>query len=248
MADDWASYFCNVNDKLASIFLNLGLAGDAPIASKPWLLWAWVYLQKPRPDGLSDGNEAPTLFLIEDALNLQLERNCRAILCGRITTEGRREFYFYAETKHGFRTAVETALTGFHGYRFNFGEQEDSMWKQYFNVLHPSRDDLQRIKNRQLLDLLQKQGDVLSIAREVQHWIYFPSEQSRACFREEAINAGFKVGYESQVEGDHPFGITVLRTQPVEQELIDNTVIELLRLAQQVRGQYDGWETPVTTE
>lgn len=248
MVDDWASYFCKVNDKLASIFLNLGLASEAPMTLKPWLLWVWVYFQAPRPDGLSDGKEAPELFLVEDALNLQVDRACKGILCGRITTEGRREFYFYAETKDGFGSAIEIALAGFRGYRFDLGEQEDSLWNQYFNVLYPCRDDLQRIKNRQLLDVLQKQGDVLSAAREVQHWIYFLSEQSRSCFREEAINAGFKIGSQSQVEGDHPFGITVLRTQSVEHELIDNTVVELLRLAEQFHGEYDGWETPVITE
>jgi uncharacterized protein (TIGR01619 family) len=248
MTDDWASYFCNVNEKLASIYLNLGLASEAPIASKPWLLWVWVCFQTPRPDGLSDTKEAPTLFLIEDALILQLERACKGILSGRITTEGRREFYFYSETQQGFRSAVEIAFAGFRGYRFDLGEQEDSSWTQYFNVLYPSRDDLQRIKNRQLLDVLQKEGNVSSAAREVQHWIYFPSELSRASFREEATNAGFRIGTESKMDGDHPFGITVLRTQPVQQELIDNTVIELLRLAEQFHGEYDGWETPIIAD
>jgi hypothetical protein len=32
------------------------------IVSKPWPLWTWVYFQSPRVDGLSDSNEAPTLF------------------------------------------------------------------------------------------------------------------------------------------------------------------------------------------
>lgn len=252
VTDDWTSYFCNVNDKLASIFLNLGLASDAPISSKPWLLWVWVYFQAPRPDGLSDGKEAPTLFLIEDTLNLQIGRACNAVLSGRITTEGRREFYYYAETKNGFRNAVEAALAGFHGYKFDLGEQEDTSWTQYFNVLYPSRDNLERIKNRQLLDLLQKQGDIPTIQRDVQHWMYFPSEESRRLFRHEVGNVGFKIGHEykcgSQVQDDCQFGLTVFRTQPIVQQSIDETVIELVRLAKRFGGEYDGWETPVTTQ
>jgi hypothetical protein len=99
MGDDGTSYFSNVNDQLASIFVNLGLlVGDAPIASKPWLLGVWVYLLSPRPDGLSASGEAPTLFMIEEALHALIGRNCHAIPCGRFTTEGRREFYFYGET------------------------------------------------------------------------------------------------------------------------------------------------------
>jgi hypothetical protein len=79
--------------------VNLGLRNDVPILSTPWLLWVWVYFRSPRPDGLSDSKEAPEKFKIEDALTQQLSQNCGAVLSGRITTEGRREFYFYGETR-----------------------------------------------------------------------------------------------------------------------------------------------------
>jgi len=93
MTENWKPYLCKVNEKLASIFVNLGLRGEAPILSKPWLLWAWVYFQNPRADGLSDSKEAPVLYKIEDALNLSVSRACQAIPCGRITTAARREFF-----------------------------------------------------------------------------------------------------------------------------------------------------------
>jgi len=44
------------------IFVNLGLRDAVVIVSKPWLLWTWVCFQTPRVDGVSDSNEAPTLF------------------------------------------------------------------------------------------------------------------------------------------------------------------------------------------
>jgi uncharacterized protein (TIGR01619 family) len=248
MTENWKPYLCNVNGQLASIFVNLGLREAVPIASKPWLLWTWVYLQSPRPDGLSDSAEAPTLFKIEDALDSSLARNCRAISSGRITTEGRREFYFYGETRDGFGEAVATALAGFEGYKFDLGEQEDPLWEQYLDVLYPSPEDLERIKNRDLLDVLVEKGDVLTTAREVQHWMYFRSEQSRSSFREAASTAGFKIVSESHAKGERPFGISVSRTQPVDQELIDATVIELLGLTQRFEGEYDGWETPIVTQ
>jgi uncharacterized protein (TIGR01619 family) len=248
MTENWKPYLCNVNNKIASIFVNLGLRESVPIASKPWLLWTWVYFRSPRPDGLSDGKEAPTLYKIEDALDLCVCRACRAIPCGRITTEGRREFYFYGETKDGFRKAVREALTGFEGYEFDVGEQEDSLWEQYLNVLYPSPDDLQRIANMDLLDVLVKQGDVLSVAREVQHWLYFPSESSRAQFRNVAATVGYKIVSESSNQGKLPFGISVARTQSVDQNSIDSTVIELLNFSRRFDGEYDGWETPVVTQ
>jgi uncharacterized protein (TIGR01619 family) len=248
MTDNWKSYFCNVNDNLASIFVNLGLRDDVPILSKAWLLWVWVYFQSPRPDGLSDSTEAPRLFKIEDALDLSVAQVCRAIPCGRITTEGHREFYFYGETSDGFGEAVKSALATFEGYEFDMGDQKDPLWEQYLDVLYPSQEDLERIKNSDVLDVLTEKGDVLSAAREVQHWLYFRSQQSRAAFSEDAVKAGFRIASESDVKGDLPFGLSVVRTQSVEQEHIDATVIELVRLAQRFEGEYDGWETPIVTQ
>lgn len=248
MTDNWKPYLCNVNSKLASILVNLGLRESAPISSKPWLLWAWIYFQSPRADGLSDSKEAPTLYKIEDALTPSVAHHCQAILSGRITTEGRREFYFYAETKDGFRKAVKDALKDFQGYKYDVGEQEDPAWNQYLNVLYPSMEDLERIANMDLLDELEKRGDVLTVPREVQHWMSFRSEQSRAAFRETASHAGYSIVGDISSEGEFPFGVSVTRKQAIEKRLIDETVIELLRLCRTFDGDYEGWETPVTTQ
>jgi regulator of RNase E activity RraB len=248
ITDNWKPYICNVNGKLASILVNLGLRDAVPITSKPWLLWVWVYFQSPRPDGLSDSKEAPILYRIEDALTACVARTCQAILSGRITTNGRREFYFYGETKDGFRKAVREALSGFDGYKFDAGKQEDSSWNQYLNVLYPSLEDLERIANMDLLDELVKKGDVLTVPREVQHWMSFRSQESRTLFRGAAAAAGYGILGETESEGEFPFGISVTRTQSIEQRLVDQTVIELLRLCRDFNGDYEGWETPVVTQ
>lgn len=171
-----------------------------------------------------------------------------ALPCGRITTEGRREFYFYGETREGLARAVHASLSDFREYKFDIGDREDSLWEQYLNVLYPSAQDLERIKNSDLLEVLAAHGDVPGAARDVQHWMYFPSKETRADFRHEACNAGFKVESELHVDGDRPFGISVIRKQSVEKELINATVVELLRLVERFQGEYDGWETPVITQ
>ena len=138
-------------------------------------------------------------------------------------------------------------MTGFEWYEFDVGEQEDSLWEQYLNVLYPSPEDLERMVNRDLLDMLVEQGDILTVAREVQHWMYFPSDPSRALFRDAAVAAGFKILSDSSSEGKLPFGIAVARTQSIEQGSIDRTVVELLNLSRRFDGEYDGWETPIVT-
>jgi regulator of RNase E activity RraB len=129
-----------------------------------------------------------------------------------------------------------------------WARQEGSLWEQYLNVLYPSPEDLQRIANMDLLDVLVEKGDVLTAAREVQHWTYFRSEQFRALFRDAAVAAGFRFVSESSSKGELPFGIVVARTQSIEQNSIDRTVIELLNLSRRFDGDYDGWETPIVTQ
>ena len=246
--NNWKFYLCNVNNELASIFVDLGLREVVPIKTKPWLLWIWIYFESPRPDGLSSNQEAPTLYEIEDALFSSLSGACQAIPCGRITTDGRREFYYYGEKSEGFRDAVQEAMTSFKRYRFELGEQEDPRWEQYLNVLYPSPQALQRIANMDLLDVLAKRGDIHTVAREVQHWLYFRSRLSRASFRDMAFAAGYKIVSEKKSEAEAPFVISIARTQPIDQQSIDATVIELMEMSHPFDGEYDGWETPVITQ
>ena len=78
--------------------------------------------------------------------------------------------------------------------------------------------------------------------------MYFPSEELREGFKESAITMGFKPEWEGTGGDNLPFGISVIRTEAVEQVLLDKTVLKLLELAEQHQGDYDGWETPVITE
>ena len=125
MTDQWNFYLCTVNDKLASIYLNLGLANEAPVLSKPYLLWVWVYLKSPRPDGLTTNQEAQVMYKIEDELSAQLASSSEAQLAGNITTQSRREFYFYGATETNFKPNVTAAFQAFPTYEFSIGTKRD---------------------------------------------------------------------------------------------------------------------------
>jgi hypothetical protein len=92
MTEHWAAYLCNVNDKLASIFLDINLRNTSPDVGRPWLLWVWVYFKQPRPDGLSSSEELATLCVIEDKLNDEIKEDCQAMFAGRITTQEEQSF------------------------------------------------------------------------------------------------------------------------------------------------------------
>jgi hypothetical protein len=98
------------------------------------------------------------------------------------------------------------------------------------------------------LDVLQDRGDVLTVKREVQHWIYFRSTASRDLFKQAVAKSGYRIGSEPDGQADRPFGLTVFRTQSVKQEVVNTISLELLEMARRFDGEYDGWETQIMTQ
>jgi hypothetical protein len=247
MSEHWQSYFTNVNSELASIRLDLDLAVHAPIATKPHLLWVWLYFQSPRADGLSSSEESTSLWTIEDALLAKLKVRCGAIHSGCITTLGRREFYLYSEIEEGFLEAATETFLAFPTYKFDLGSQRDEAWSQYLHVLYPSEDQLDAIGNREVLDRLKEHGDVHELPREVMHLIYFPTDDDRNRFKATASVSGFDI-FDVPDDPDigFPFPLFVGRVQPVTQDEIDSATRELRSIAKVNGGEYDGWEAQTT--
>ncbi len=246
MSDSWDFYFTNVNGAPASIFVDLGICGEVPDAQRPWLLWVWVAFRHPRADGMYEAEEAPILDELEDALGKTLGERVSAQLVGRITTSGRREFYFYGPRPGGFEVAAASVMRNFPGYEFDAGVHEDPEWSQYFNVLFPTPEDMQCIQNLHVIQALEQHGDALSVPRPVSHWAYFPSEESRAAYIAQAILIGFESKDTSIREDDasaNPYGVQLERIDAVDWESINDVTLSLFALAQEHGGDYDGWET-----
>ncbi len=246
MSDEWAAYLCNVNGKLASIRVDLGIRAAVPDLDRPWLLWVWVYFQSPRPDGLSSCEEFDKLGAIEDTLQAKLEMKCNGVLSGCITTEGRREFYFYGSSPESFEEAVKLSVARAHRYKYDCGKQKDFAWAQYLNVLCPSEEQSELISNRKLMDLLAAKGDKLESPRDVQHWAYFENQTDRNSFRDAIQLLGYRVESENEnLESERRYGICILKHQEMTPKAVDDAVIQLFKASKLVHGEYDGWECQV---
>jgi hypothetical protein len=246
VADDWDFYFARIDDAVSSIYLNLGLRADAPIEKQPWLLWVFVEMQSPREDGMSSKEEAPVLHAIEEALARAINPLCGAQFVGRITGQGRREFYFYGSDPGELDTAVAQAMKGFETYGFECSSAFQPDWDQYLNLLYPSDSNLQRMFNRRVLDSLAENGDVHETPRRVDHWLYFPSEPARQACRETLLAIEFSLIDEhvhEEPDEEMPYALVVSRVDSVDMHTINGITLELARLAGEHGGRYDGWET-----
>jgi hypothetical protein len=248
MSEDWDCYMTSVNGFVSAIFVDLSLRYELPFADRPRLLWVFLQLNSPRPDGLSSSDESPELYKIEDQLVPAMESECGARFVGKITGAGRREFYFYANPASSFEPIVKRIMAVFSTYRVDLGEHDDPEWTHYLNVLYPSPREMTTIQNDRVLRVLEKHGDDHSISRPVSHWAYFKSADARVRCAKKLTEQGFELI--GELDGaDHsaklPFRLVFQRSDRVENRVIDEVTWALGELVNEYEGKYDGWETGV---
>lgn len=246
MTDEWDFYFLRVDDRPASIYVDLGAVATAPLAHLPHMAYVRLNMLAPRDDGLSSQGEFDTLVLIEDALKDGLV-DARTDYVGRCTTDGCRDFFFYVAEPADWPERVAACLRAFPAYRHEAGTREDPGWSAYFDYLYPSEADQQTIQNRHVCDNLQSHGDALTKPREIDHWACFPDARSRDAFVEEAQRLGFALRAQVDNDGERPCGVQIFRTDVPSHGAIDGVTLPLHALAVQLGGEYDGWETAVLT-
>lgn len=247
MAEDWDFYLTRIDDHAASVFVDLGLAESAPEADRPCLLRVSLKLQIARDDGLSDDEETETLYAIEDELFAAICSTLRARYVGRITSQGSRDYFYYGRSADGLGAAVQKARDSFPKYTLACGDKHDPDWEIYFNLLHPNNLDMQSIQNRRVVDQLVAGGDDLTQPRDIDHWLYFPSEHSRAEFTRQVEQERFRIEdiTVKQPDAEFSFGVRMTRSDRVDPAAIDALVADLFLRAESCGGEYDGWECGV---
>jgi hypothetical protein len=246
MSDDWDFYFLRVEDKPASIFVDLGIAAEAPIRSLPVMAYLRVYMKAPRPDGLSSREEFEALKAIEDSIEGGLTDDGETLYVGRNTSDGCRDFYFYMAAPAGWSERVTRFMQLFAGYEFDAGHRDDLAWQTYLEFLYPAEAERERIKNRRVCDALEQHGDALTQSREIDHWAYFPNPSARAAFLERAQRLGFRLRSMSEpAKAGDQYGVRLYRTDVPARDSIDDVTTPLSQLATELGGEYDGWETQV---
>ncbi len=239
----WDFYFCRVDQKPAAIFLDLSLRQQAPIASLPHMAYIRLHMLSPRDDGLSSSSEAQQLGKFEDVLQAALCAEASALFVGRCTSNGYRDLYFYIGDAKNWTGCVEQAMRPHGDYLYEADTRTEPDWCTYLDFLYPSEINLQRMGNRSVCFSLQEQGDALTEARDIRHWIYLPTEAARADLIAHAVAEGFEVREISMATGNLPFGLCLSRVDVPRFENIDAITLPLFEKAIALDGEYDGWET-----
>ncbi|MCG8839039.1 DUF695 domain-containing protein [Tenacibaculum dicentrarchi] len=241
--NDWASYFCRVENKPASIRLNLALNEIAPIEKYNNRVWFSIKLLNPDENGLTTKEEFPAICKIEDDISEALER-IGMILVGALKTNGTFDLYFYSKSIGEFEEIVNTVMKSYSNYNYATDSKTDNEWNDYFDFLYPGEYEYQTILNKRVLINLEKQGDNAESEREVDHWLYFEKEGDRNNYILKIEKIGYKVLSENIMdEGKYSYQLNISKVNNTN--TINDIVWELITLSKEDNGIYDGWGCPI---
>ncbi len=245
--EEWDFYLSNVESVIGSFYIDLGLITIAPINDKPNLVWISLKMNYPGEDGLSSNEEFDKLVEIEDRLKEFISVKHNSIYAGRLTNNNHRDYFFYFEDTTIYDKTISEALVAFPSYRYEFGTKEEQNWETYLDFLYPDPRQFQSIQNRRVIENLEENGDLLTKERQVDHWIYFETQNDRAQFLTKIKGDGFQiVNQDFEIESsDFPYSLQIARVDKVDIDSIDDCVLNLWELAEECNGNYDGWETSV---
>lgn len=239
---EWDTYLSNIDHIIGSIRLDLGLKSVAPITDLPNLLWIAINMNNPREDGLSSQEESSTLFEIEDSLSDALTSKHTCILAGCITSNKKREFYFYIGDHKDLEEIATQIMSNYVGYDYDIQVKNDENWDTYSDFLYPTTYEHQGILNRRVLNNLKKFGDNFEIPREIDHFLYFNTEDERAIFIKYAEDQGFTVkGIETKDSGQNKYMLLLTKESTINYKQMNECTTNLYEKALELNGEYDGW-------
>lgn len=247
---DWDFYFTNIDDKPASVGLNLALHDTAPLPDKTQCFWIILKFKQIDSLGFPLETENETLNKLEDELEVFLQNKSQTIYAGRTTGKGERYFYFYSKSLDSVDVFIEDFFKNYSQYNYKLGQRYDENWTLYFDFLYPPPLNLQLIYNHRIVEALAENGDNPELPHHIDHWLNFEKKKDVADFIKalEGKNFTIEKNETDKTHKTHSYILQISEENKTDLETIDNSVLQLFELSEKFNGIYGGWETFVVTE
>ena len=248
MSEHWELYQCTMGNNRAFILYDEGVAETISSTPHQTALKIRAGFKTPNTDGLPTEAEFNALCDLEDALTDAIE-GLGGVYVGRITVGGYRYFHSFCDARDHDIDAALKAVSRDSGYALSKIIEKDTAKLAYWDDLYPTEDDRQVMQNMKVQAALLESGDNHGIARDVDHWAYFPSRFSAEAMRQWLEKSDYEVTAcgANEEDGEWPFVVKFRHHGTMELAAISNRTIALARYADGLDGYYDGWETSVET-
>ena len=250
---EWNVYRSWIDDDPAVFRLNLALDEVAPIEGFSYYVKITVTLKDPDKNGFSSDEERPTIYAIEDQILRPLQSD-KDILVAVLTMRGKVTWYFYSQAPEALQERLSATWDTSMGYTYQVECSEDKQWNFFLKGLYPNIYEKQTIYNREILYACQENEDQVEVPRPIEHWLYFDTEQDMLSAIEKAAALGFtvysskKVVPEEGKEVQEDLGYCLILSKENTPIDIDGDTWDLIDIALDTHGGYDGWETILVKE
>jgi hypothetical protein len=245
MTDRWELYPRRIGDTVASIRFDAGIGQEIIRLTFPNLLKVQLDLKVRCDNGLSADEEFEALRALEDALSA-LIGDLGGIYVGRITREGRRQFYCYLDAEQGRINLALQRLQHDTGYDLIYAYVADPDMDGYWCELCPNNDERQLMADLTVIQRLRENGDDLQSPRRVDHWAYFERRESASAFSEWLRREGYAVVAERDPDSEiRQYAVAFCHVCPPTVHEIGSHTVVLSRKARELGGEYDGWATSI---
>jgi len=249
---EWNVYRSWIDDDPAVFRLNLALDEVAPIEGFSYCVRITIELKNPDENGFST-NERPAIYAIEDQILRPLQSD-KDILVAVLTMRGEVTWYFYSQAPEALQERLSATWDSSMGYTYQVDCSEDKQWNFFLKGLYPNIYEKQTIYNREILYACQENEDQVEVPRPIEHWLYFDTEQDMLSAIEKAAALGFtvysskKVVPEEGKEVQEDLGYCLILSKENTPIDIDGDTWDLIDIALDTHGGYDGWETILVKE
>ena len=249
---EWNVYRSWIDDDPAVFRLNLALDKVAPLEGFSYCVRITIELKNPDENGFST-NERPEIYAIEDKILRPLQSD-KDILVAVLTVRGEVTWYFYTQAPELLQERLSTSWDSEIGYAYQVECSEDKPWNFFLKGLYPNIYEKQTIYNREILSACQENEDQVEVTRPIEHWLYFDTEQDMLNAIEKAAALGFtvysskKVVPEEGKEVQEDLGYCLILSKENTPIDIDGDTWDLIDIALDTHGGYDGWETILVKE
>jgi len=219
--ENWAVYIGRVEDKPAVFRINLGIGEiDFPIEGYTQCVRLNLVLKAPDEHGFTTDEERERLYNIEDIIMPSLKET--DFLAGVVTYQGNITWFYYTQNAPLLAANIEKAFTNITDYEPEIRIVDDPNWEIYSDYLYPNIYEHQRL--------------------------YFDTEKDMNNALNKVIALGYKVEDSGKVEPEEEdapqepyYHLIISKINSVDN--INSDTWDLIDVALDTNGQYDGWET-----
>lgn len=244
----WVYYPLYLLDREGSCLVNLS-APDADPTPQPIRLTLTFQVEPSDDNRFGSSAERAELEELIVAFDAALKRACGGIWVGQLREPGTLSAFFYCVEPPAEPTRRELELP-LASKAFSIDIADDPDWQFYYDELVPSPIATEWTRNESVETALRRDGDPLTAQREIEHWAYFPDSDSAQSFIRAISTDNFSASEPEHRTGEnarenYPWCVRFKRDDlPIADELAPIT-LHLREVAEEHRGDYDGWETRV---